>query len=474
MALVEILIFTAVLLVWRLVFGGRGRNWFLFGTSILVIFWLQPVTAVRYLDFWLPVATLTLAAVSWAVTSAPETRSWRETLSTAAVLLVLILAISLTRYFDLSAVLANHRPPQIGTVLLACVAIGVLFWALLRRAGRAALWALFALLIVFFVILKNPALTVLLSRGVRLLSSQPTDLATVLDIRWLGFSYVAFRLIHTVRDRQAGRLPDVNLREYLTYVVFFPAFTAGPIDRMDRFVKDLRSPLAGLSNDLEMGGTRLMLGLFKKFALADTLAIVALNTQNAGQVVSSGWLWLLAIAYSLLIFFDFSGYTDIAIGLGHLCGIRLPENFNKPYLKPNLTQFWNNWHMTLTQWFRAYYFNPLTRTLRRSYPRLPQTWLVFLLQTSTMVLIGLWHGITWSFVLWGAWHAAGLFIHNRWTQWVRPHLPDLSGHIVWNAIITVITTLVTFLYVTLGWVWFVLPDPTLAWQVIRRLLFLQG
>jgi len=98
-----------------------------------------------------------------------------------------------------------------------------------------------------------------------------------------------------------------------------------------------------------------VIGLFKKFALADSLALIALNAVNAGQVKSSGWMWLILYAYAFQIYFDFSGYTDIAIGMGRWLGIRLPENFAHPYLKPNLTLFWNSWHITLAQWFRAYF-----------------------------------------------------------------------------------------------------------------------
>ena len=120
-------------------------------------------------------------------------------------------------------------------------------------------------------------------------------------------------------------------------------------------------------------------------------------------------------AYAFRIFLDFSGYTDIAIALGRLLGVRLPENFAAPYLKPNIALFWNSWHMSLTQWFRAYVFNPLARRLRSATAQIPD-WLACLVtQLVTMLLIGLWHGITWSFALWGLWHGIGLFVHNRWS-----------------------------------------------------------
>src|SRR5512141_411437 len=105
--------------------------------------------------------------------------------------------------------------------------------------------------------------------------------------------------------------------------------------------------------------------------------------------------------------------------MGRLLGIRLPENFAAPYLKPNITQFWNSWHMTLTQWFRSYVFNPLTRAMRSSKEPLPTILILLVAQISTMALIGLWHGITLGFVFWGLWHGLGLFIQNRWSDFIK-------------------------------------------------------
>ncbi len=282
-------------------------------------------------------------------------------------------------------------------------------------------------LLLVFILLKSPALALWMSGCIRGWVGQSTANASALDIRWLGFSYVAFRLIHTLRDRQAGRLRDVSLLDYVNYVIFFPAISAGPIDRVQRFSKDLQQPVTRDLNAFSAALYRRVVGLFKKYALADTLALLALNSQNAAQIQANGWGWLLVYAFAFQIYFDFAGYTDIAIGLGQLLGIQLPENFNRPYLKPNLTQFWNNWHITLTQWFRAYFFNPFTRSLRTRYRDLGAVWVILVTQLSTMLLIGLWHGITWNFVLWGAWHGLGLFIQNRYSDWMRPRVARWDG-----------------------------------------------
>ena len=327
------------------------------------------------------------------------------------------------------------------------------------RLVSILVWAIIGV----FLVLKTDALSLWASMGLRALVGQSVSQASALDWRWLGFSYIAFRLLHALRDRLSKRLPPLSLSEFVTYALFFPALTAGPIDRADRFVKELRQPTPAWVE----GGVRLAVGIFKKFAVADTLALVALSAQNAAQASSTFWLWILLYAYAGRIYFDFSGYTDIALGLGRLMGFRLPENFDQPYLKPNLTLFWNSWHMTLTQWFRAYFFNPLTRALR-SRPLPP--WLIILIgQAGTMVLVGLWHGVTWNFAAWGVWHAVGLFVHGRYAEFARPRLAWLEARPRLKRAAGALGALLTFHYVALGWVWFALPDPTLSLRVFGRL-----
>ena len=325
----------------------------------------------------------------------------------------------------------------------------------------------FIAIILIFIFLKVPQLTTLALTYLSSTHGQNPNTAGI-ALSWLGFSYLAFRLMHTIRDRQSGRLPAVTLAEYVNYVIFFPAFTAGPIDRLERFVKELRTPLPMADEDWIDAGTRLFVGLFKKFVVADLLAVISISDVLVPQVKGAGWIWLFLYAYSFRIYFDFSGYTDVAIGLGRLLGFRLPENFAAPYLKPNLTQFWNSWHMTLTQWFRSYFFNPLTRALR-SGKKLSIWIIIFVTQMGTMILIGFWHGGTLNFILWGAWHGVGLFIHNRWSEFIRNRLPAWTqtprGQIVMNAL----GVFVTFNYVTLGWLFFTLSTPAIAWQAMLKL-----
>ncbi len=462
MTLAYILVFVLVAAVLGLVRRRGGGLLLLLAVSALAVYALQPALPVRSLDFWLPTATLGLTVLGWVLTTPREQRAWLANWPAAVLLGGIVLTLGLTRYLGYSLPLTASRPPQTIQILAALVTIALAAGLLGRfsKPGKVILAGGFVFVILLFLTLKVPALAEWASKTLRGWNGQSTEPASALDLRWLGFSYIAFRLLHTVRDRQSGRLPAVSLPEYVIYVIFFPALAAGPIDRIERFVGDLRKPAVLTADDLGEAGKRLVLGLFKKFAIADTLGLVALSASNAMQVRTAGWGWVLLYAYAFQIFLDFSGYTDIAIGLGSLLGIRLPENFKAPYLKPNLTQFWNNWHMTLTQWFRAYFFNPVTRALRTGKKPLSIPVIIFITQISTMVLIGLWHGVTLNFVLWGLWHGLGLFLHNRWSELTKGRFASLP--LRWRQVLNTGGVLLTFHFVAIGWVFFALPSPAVS------------
>ncbi len=470
MTLAYILISIVIAAVLGVTTRKHGRLPMLLVLSVLAVYALQPALPVRGLDFWLPTLTLGLSVLGWVLTTPWQQRVWRDNWLAVAMMGGVVLALGLTRYLGFSLPLTASTPPQmlqILTILVVIVAAGFLLWRF-AKPGKLILGAAFVFIILVFILLKVPALSEWVSQVLRGWNSQSTLLASPLDLRWLGFSYIAFRLLHTLRDRQSGRLPAVSLSEYVVYVIFFPALSAGPIDRIERFVGDLRHPLSLTSEDYGEAGKRLVLGLFKKFVVADALALVALSGTNATQVRTAGWAWVLLYAYAFQIYFDFSGYTDIAIGLGRLLGIKLPENFKAPYLKQNLTQFWNNWHMTLTQWFRAYFFNPVTRALRSGKKKFSIPSIVFITQMGTMVLIGLWHGVTWNFVAWGVWHGLGLFIHNRWSEWTKGWFASLPNR--WQKVLNTGGVLLTFHFVAIGWVFFALPSLSMSGQFLQKLV----
>ncbi len=472
MTVIEVLILGLAALLLRLLLPGKSRFWGLLAVSILAIYWLQPTLPIRNMDFWLPTTTLGLIFLSWGLTADQGQLKVHQNAAVGALSLAVVVLIGLTRYLSLEGLITPTRPPQIHLILilLAVFVLGTLALIRFTRPTRTCISMGIVGLLLLFLVLKTPVLTTYASMGLRKLVGQDPGLAQAADLGWLGFSYVAFRLIHTLIDRLNGRLADIQLGEYLVYMLFFPAFVAGPLDRLGRFRKDLYTPQPLDAEGLLQSGKRMALGLFRKFILADSLALIALSASNANLVQSAGWLWLMLFAYSFQIYFDFAGYTDIAIGTGKLLGFQLPENFNQPYLKTNLTQFWNNWHMTLTQWFRSYFFFPLTRYLRGN-KRLPVPVVIFSTQFSTMLIIGLWHGVTVNFLIWGAWHGLGLFLHNRWHAAVGPRLASLQAEKpVYSGLVKLSGVLSTFAFVSLGWVWFALPEPASALKALGGLL----
>jgi len=446
----------------------QERSLALLGVSAMVIYWIQPRQESVNLTFWFPTLTLVMTVLCWLITSTPETRGWRQNWGAAAILLVVVVLVDLNRYFRVEYFFISDTP-RFQLVVVALVGVVALGFLLTRvRKFHALVFTLAVIgLIAMLVFLKTPSALTSLMETVASLRGK--DAGQVSTLSWLGFSYVAFRLLHTVMDRKAGRLPAVSLGEYVNYVIFFPAFSAGPIDRLERFIRNLNEPIFLNQANWMDAGTRLFMGLFKKFVIADGLAWFALSNDLAFNVLSTTWMWILLYAYSLRIYFDFSGYTDIAIGLGKLLGVQLPENFDSPYLKPNLTQFWNSWHMTLTQWFRSYFFNPLTRFLRSAKAPLPLPLMILITQVATMMLIGLWHGVTMGFFLWGVWHGIGLFIQNRWSEWTRTHMPAWGIRPRGMMLLKYSGIFFTFHFVTVGWSFFFLPDPIMAWNVISRL-----
>lgn len=470
MNLTHILVFSIFSLLVCWFAPRRWRSWIILIASLIAIFWMQSSTTIRNFDFWLPFTSIAITLLTWAIIH-QDAGDIRKSIIGYAIIVITIIFIAITRYTSPLCCITPSRPPQLIPVIIALCFVGAIFAILVifTRWNKYFTVATIVLIIILFVIVKTGNLTILTSRWLRYLTGQDSSLASTLDLQWLGFSFLALRLLHVLRDHQARKLPSYSLDEFVSYAIFFPAFTAGPIDRSQRFIEDLRKPSFMPSENTIEGSKRIIIGVFKKFVLADSLAIIALSSQNAAQTTSTVWLWVLLYAYALRIYFDFSGYTDVALGLGRLLNIKLPENFDQPYRKTSLIAFWNSWHITLAQWFRAYYFNPFTRYLR-SRPYKPPTWLIILLgQLSTMLLIGLWHGVTLNFIVWGLWHGFGLFINNRWSTWIRPHLTNLDHNRKLERSLVIGSWFLTFQFVVLGWVWFALPSLDLSWAVFQKL-----
>lgn len=448
---------------------GTTRVYFLLALSVLAVFWFQPILPFRSFDFWLASLSLVLILVTWFITSAAGAWRTRENTFGLLIIAVAVILVDALRYIFPEPIVTASTPPQINSILifLVIVAAAIFVFACLPR--KLAWTIAIVVILLILIVLKTPALALQTSLLIRLWLHRPIDTASPLDLRWLGFSYIAFRLIHVLRDKQLGRLPDVTLPQFAAYVVFFPSLSAGPIDRAERFAGDLKKEFALTQDETVLAGQRIAIGLFKKFVIADLLALIALNDALALQARTTGWMWIHLYAYAFQIYFDFSGYTDIVIGIAWLAGIKLPENFSSPYSKANLTQFWNSWHITLTQWIRSYFFNPFNRWIR-GFKNLPPWTMILFGQVATMLIIGLWHGVTVNFILWGAWHGLGLFLQNRWSDFAKIRFNINNSR--WQNALHVGGVLLTFHFVALGWVFFALSEPSLSWHVLRQLFHL--
>lgn len=472
MGLPDIFLLAGILILLRMIPSQRLRHAGSIVCSFVFIFVFQPALPIRDLGFTLPVLTVALTLCVYGAFSVQNPLRSKQNLTEAVLILITLILIASTRFISYSGIITATRPPQLRRVLplLAISAVVCAFLNYSTVKGRN--WpkrACIVIIIAVLVLLKAPALSLMFSRIARAVNGQDTEMALSTDLRWFGFSYIAFRLLSILIDTLKGRKADLSVGDFLIYVCFPPALSAGPIDRWDRFTKEYAAgPKAGITDDIWAGCGQIALGLFHKFILADALAKMALSAQNAGQFIHTGWAWASLFAYALQIFFDFSGYSEIAVGLGILFGIRLPKNFDHPYLKPDLTKFWSSWHMTLTQWIRSYVFNPLTRFLRgnKEHP-LPQWLIILITQLTTMLLIGLWHGVSLNFVIWGLWHGFGLFVHQLYSRrtgaWLR------AKNRTFQRIYTVFSTGLTIIYVSLGWVWFVVPDFAGALSFFGRL-----
>jgi D-alanyl-lipoteichoic acid acyltransferase DltB (MBOAT superfamily) len=446
---------------------GAWRLYLLLVLSVFAVYWFQPAIPLRSFDFWLPSLTLALVLITWFITSPANAWRVRQNWIGLSIILGAATFIDLTRYLFPGPIFSTSTPRLVVYLAFtAVIAIALLIATWLSRRWRWVLTAIIGLLILILIILKTPAISLQSSIFLRTVTNRPSENALATDLHWLGFSYIAFRLIHVLRDKQTGRLPELSLAEFATYVVFFPSLAAGPIDRAERFAQDLRKEFQLTQEETLLAGQRFVIGLFKKFVLADTLAWIALNDALAMQVRTTSWMWIVVYAYTFQIYFDFSGYTDIAIGIARLAGVNLPENFAAPYLKPNLTQFWNSWHMTLTQWIRSYFFNPFNRWLR-GYRSIPAPTMILIGQLATMLVIGLWHGVTLNFILWGLWHGLGLFLQNRWSDVMKTRVDQ--NNLLQQRALRIGGIVLTFHFVALGWVFFALSSPMSSWLVFRKL-----
>jgi len=285
----------------------------------------------------------------------------------------------------------------------------------------------------------------------------------------LGISFFTFTQIAFLVDAAHGKAKEFNFIHYTLFVTYFPHLIAGPVlhhkEMMPQF--GLKSTYQLNPRFITVGLTIFALGLFKKVVLADGVAPYAsplFVSAEQGEVVTLLQAWGGALAYTLQLYFDFSGYSDMAIGLSYMIGVRLPLNFNSPYKATSITEFWRRWHMTLLRFLRDYLYIPLGGNQKgpaRRYVNL----------MSTMLLGGLWHGAGWTFVIWGGLHGVALVVHQAWSGWRvrRGHRLDhrtLSGRAASIAL--------TFVVVVFGWVFFRASSYEAAMGIVSGMLGLHG
>ncbi len=256
----------------------------------------------------------------------------------------------------------------------------------------------------------------------------------------IGISFFTFHLMSYVIDvYRESRSAQKSSIQFVTYIAMFPQLIAGPIVRYNEISEQLADTNRDRWADISRGLPRFALGLSKKVIIADTvspIAEAAFATSNGDLTTSVAWLG--AVAYTVQIYFDFSAYSDMAIGLGQMFGFRLPENFNRPYSANSITDFWRRWHMSLSRWFRDYVYISLGGNRKGKFITYRNLIIIFF-------LTGFWHGAAWTFVVWGMYHGA-LMVIERLTGLGTRDSASVGESILRRAI--------TMLLVVIGWVFF--------------------
>jgi D-alanyl-lipoteichoic acid acyltransferase DltB (MBOAT superfamily) len=278
----------------------------------------------------------------------------------------------------------------------------------------------------------------------------------------LGLSFFTFQKIALLADAYSGRVTHFEPLGYTLFVSFFPQLIAGPIvhhsEVMPQFAK-MRGPTAFETAE---GLTLFTIGLAKKVLGADSLGpwvSPVFDSVSPGTAPAFAEAWGATLAYTLQLYLDFSGYSDMALGLGLLFGVRLPINFNSPYKAANIVEFWRRWHMTLSRFLRDYLYIPLGGNRHGKLLRYGNLMI-------TMLLGGLWHGASWTFVIWGALHGFYLIVNHAWSALIAWRYPNRLS----TAFTRGLARGLTFLSVMAGWVFFRAPDVHSATSILGAML----
>jgi alginate O-acetyltransferase complex protein AlgI len=284
----------------------------------------------------------------------------------------------------------------------------------------------------------------------------------------IGISYIGFKVIHFLVDWRAGLIKDATPLEFLSWLLFFPSIVAGPIQRFQDWQQQRSAPILTLV-DVSEGLQRLIHGMVMKFVLADSLRESTLATMSAGALLSAP-PWRLAVAaaaYSFYIYWDFAGYSSMAIGIGRFWGVRLPENFDWPFVSRNLNEFWQRWHMSLSGFLRDYVYYPLSLGMKRRFGRQYPSASAAIPPLVTFVVIGVWHGASVGFLTFGLLHGLGM----AWLAVAARYKSRTAFQRWWEGSRTgqALAILANFSFVTLTLAFFSVPTENLL-LILRRIL----
>jgi len=277
----------------------------------------------------------------------------------------------------------------------------------------------------------------------------------------LAISFFTFEFVHVLVDAYAGKIERLRPMDFAAFALFFPTLVAGPIKRFESFAPQLHPIAVPDGRTVALDLYRIALGVAKKTIVADSMNAFTGPILRPGSPYGHIDYLVAMLCYAAKIYFDFSGYSDIAIGVAGLFGIRIPENFDRPYRARNISVFWRRWHMSLSSWVRDYVFVPLGGS--RGSALVTAINLI-----AAMAIVGLWHGAAWTFVIWGVWHGVGLVVHRTWRENVVPHVAALRTE---SPLVRGLSTATTFAFVTSGWVFFAASSLANASLVFRGLLF---
>ncbi len=279
----------------------------------------------------------------------------------------------------------------------------------------------------------------------------------------LGISFFAFEFIHYLFEIYRGGKPIKSFVLFALFAAFFPTQIAGPIKRYKDFETQMLSDTHLKLSHFDEGIPLIIIGMAKKLLLADNLAKLVDMGLTDPHVYGAPELWLIMYAFAFQIYFDFSGYTDIGRGSAMLFGYHIPINFNMPYFAKNMSDFWHRWHISLSTWLRDYLFIPLGGSRQGRWQTHRNLFL-------TMAIGGLWHGASWSFVVWGMFHGLALIAHREFALFKESSAKLKAA--VDSKIGTIASIILTFHAACIGWVFFRIQDVSQAFFVAKRMLFL--